>query len=102
LNDGLIDEMHFVVSPVVLGEGTPIFSQEPKVSQKFIDAYTKKAAVPLEDELFILFIFKGKILINLWHINIEECIKQFSVFFSARGSGVVTSWSLVNRIKLCP
>ncbi|MGH9986805.1 MAG: dihydrofolate reductase family protein, partial [Nitrososphaeraceae archaeon] len=31
MNDGLIDEIHFVISPVALGEGPSIFSQKSLV-----------------------------------------------------------------------
>jgi len=37
-------ELHFVVAPVVLSEGTPIFTGKPKVSLKLIDAQTTKGA----------------------------------------------------------
>jgi RibD C-terminal domain len=37
LNDGLIDEIHFLISPVVLGDGTSIFSQKSLVPLILMD-----------------------------------------------------------------
>jgi hypothetical protein len=37
-------KLHFVVAPVGLSEGIPIFTGKPKVSLKFIDAQTTKDA----------------------------------------------------------
>jgi dihydrofolate reductase len=44
LDAGLVDELHFVISPIVMGSGTPIFTKKPSVSLRLIDALTKKRA----------------------------------------------------------
>jgi dihydrofolate reductase len=44
LGAGLVDELHFVVGPVVMGSGTPIFTKKPVVSLRLIDSRTKKGA----------------------------------------------------------
>jgi len=40
LANGLVDELHLMVSPVVLGAGTPIFDGKPAVSLRLIDTRT--------------------------------------------------------------
>jgi dihydrofolate reductase len=36
----LVDELHLMISPVVLGEGTPVFDGQPAVSLRLIDTRT--------------------------------------------------------------
>jgi dihydrofolate reductase len=38
LAHGLVDELHLMIGPVVLGAGTPAFEDEPPVSLRLIDA----------------------------------------------------------------
>ena len=40
LAHGLVDELHFMICPVVLGAGTPIFDGKPPVSLRLIDTRT--------------------------------------------------------------
>lgn len=40
LSNGLVDELHLMISPVVLGAGTPIFDGPPPVSLRLIDTRT--------------------------------------------------------------
>lgn len=40
LVNGLVDELHLMISPVVLGEGTPIFVAQPRVSLRLTDTRT--------------------------------------------------------------
>ena len=40
LANGLVDELHLMISPVVLGAGTPIFGGPPPVSLRLIDTRT--------------------------------------------------------------
>lgn len=40
LGEGLVDELHLMISPVVLGKGTPIFNNKPSVSLRLIDTKT--------------------------------------------------------------
>ncbi len=35
----LIDELHFIIAPVALGEGTPVFTGKPKVTLRLIDSH---------------------------------------------------------------
>jgi dihydrofolate reductase len=44
LETGMVDELHFVISPVVMGGGTPVFTKKPAASLRLIDASTKKGA----------------------------------------------------------
>jgi dihydrofolate reductase len=37
LAHGLVDELHLMIGPVVLGAGTPAFEGEPPVSLRLID-----------------------------------------------------------------
>jgi dihydrofolate reductase len=40
LANGLVDELHLLISPVVLGAGTPLFDSQPNASLRLIDACT--------------------------------------------------------------
>jgi dihydrofolate reductase len=40
LANGLVDELHLIVSPVVLGAGTPLFTGQPAATLRLIDART--------------------------------------------------------------
>lgn len=40
LNDDLVDELHLMIGPVVLGAGTPVFDGQPTVSLRLIDTRT--------------------------------------------------------------
>jgi dihydrofolate reductase len=40
LAHGLVDELHFMIGPVVLGAGTPVFDGKPPVSLRLIDTRT--------------------------------------------------------------
>jgi dihydrofolate reductase len=40
LAHGLVDELHFMIGPVVLGAGTPLFDGKPPVSLRLIDTRT--------------------------------------------------------------
>jgi dihydrofolate reductase len=40
LAHGLVDELHFMICPVVLGAGTPLFDGKPPVSLRLIDTRT--------------------------------------------------------------
>lgn len=40
LAHGLVDELHFMVGPIVLGAGTPVFGGPPRVSLQLIDTRT--------------------------------------------------------------
>ena len=40
LADDLVDELHLMIGPVVLGAGTPIFDGKPPVSLRLIDTRT--------------------------------------------------------------
>ena len=40
LADGLVDELHLMIGPVVLGAGTPMFDGKPPVSLRLIDTRT--------------------------------------------------------------
>jgi len=40
LANGLVDELHFMIGPVVLGAGTPIFDEKPAVTLRLIDTRT--------------------------------------------------------------
>jgi dihydrofolate reductase len=40
LAHSLVDELHLMISPVVLGAGTPIFDGQPAVSLRLIDTRT--------------------------------------------------------------
>lgn len=40
LAHGLVDELHFMIGPVVLGAGTPVFADKPPVSLRLIDTRT--------------------------------------------------------------
>lgn len=40
LNHGLVDELHLLIGPVVLGAGTPLFEGKPAVSLRLIDTQT--------------------------------------------------------------
>jgi dihydrofolate reductase len=40
LANGLVDELHLMIAPVVLGGGTPIFTDQPPVSLRLIDSCT--------------------------------------------------------------
>lgn len=42
LNNNLIDELHFIIAPIVLGEGTPIFVSQPEVTLRLINTYSWK------------------------------------------------------------
>ncbi|MGH7196491.1 MAG: dihydrofolate reductase family protein [Candidatus Saccharimonadales bacterium] len=37
---GLVDELHLMISPVILNDGTPIFTSDPKVSLNLLEART--------------------------------------------------------------
>jgi dihydrofolate reductase len=37
---GLIDELHFMILPLIAGEGTPLFIGQPKVSLKLLSTHT--------------------------------------------------------------
>jgi dihydrofolate reductase len=37
LANGLVDELHLMVGPVIVGDGTPIFASKPEVSFRLID-----------------------------------------------------------------
>jgi dihydrofolate reductase len=37
---GLVDELHLMISPVVLGKGTPIFDGQQEVSLRLVDTIT--------------------------------------------------------------
>ncbi len=39
LMNKLIDELHFIIAPVALGEGTPLFIGQPKVTLRLIDSH---------------------------------------------------------------
>lgn len=40
LANGLVDELHLMIGPIVLGAGTPIFEGQPAVSLRLIDSRT--------------------------------------------------------------
>ena len=40
LSSALVDELHLMISPVVLGAGTPIFDGKPGVSLRLTDTHT--------------------------------------------------------------
>ena len=40
LANDLIDELHLMIGPVVLGSGTPVFDGQPAVSLRLIDSRT--------------------------------------------------------------
>jgi dihydrofolate reductase len=40
LAHGLVDELHLMIAPVVLGAGTPILDSQPAVSLRLIDTHT--------------------------------------------------------------
>lgn len=44
LDQGLVDELHVMISPVALGAGTPLFDGKPSVSFRLIDAQTWKGS----------------------------------------------------------
>jgi dihydrofolate reductase len=37
LANDLVDELHLMIGPVILGDGTPIFDSQPEVSLGLID-----------------------------------------------------------------
>jgi dihydrofolate reductase len=37
LTNDLVDELHLMIGPVVLGAGTPVFDEKPAVSLRLID-----------------------------------------------------------------
>ncbi|MBN1319551.1 MAG: dihydrofolate reductase family protein [Thermoleophilia bacterium] len=44
LHHGLIDELHLMISPVVLGAGTPVFDGKPPAAFRLMDARTWKGS----------------------------------------------------------
>jgi len=40
LANGLVDELHLMIGPVVIGAGTPLFDGQPAVSLRLIDTHT--------------------------------------------------------------
>ena len=40
LTNDLVDELHLMIGPVVLGEGTPLFEGQSEVSLRLIDTRT--------------------------------------------------------------
>ena len=40
LANDLVDELHFMMGPVVLGAGTPVFDEEPALTLRLIDTRT--------------------------------------------------------------
>ena len=40
LTNDLVDELHLMIGPVVLGAGTPLFDGQPAVSLRLIDTRT--------------------------------------------------------------
>lgn len=40
LTDGLVDELHLMIGPALLGEGTPVFKGRSPVKLKFLDSRT--------------------------------------------------------------
>jgi dihydrofolate reductase len=40
LADGLVDELHLMIGPVLVGAGTPLFDGQPPVSMRLLDART--------------------------------------------------------------
>jgi dihydrofolate reductase len=51
LTAGLVDELHLIVGPVVVGPGTPIFGTEPADPLRLIDAGTRGGS----DNLFVRY-----------------------------------------------
>lgn len=39
---GLVDELHFLIGPALLGEGTPVFEKKTPIKLELIEAYTLK------------------------------------------------------------
>ena len=44
LKNGLVDELHLMTAPVVLGAGTPIFVGQPAATLRLIDTFTWKGS----------------------------------------------------------
>jgi dihydrofolate reductase len=44
LTNGLVDELHFIIAPVALGAGTPVFNRRPDVSLRLIGIRTWKGS----------------------------------------------------------
>lgn len=44
LGAGLIDELHFLIFPLIAGEGTPSFTGHPKVSLKLLETRTRQGS----------------------------------------------------------